>query len=235
MRTVIVFVIYIILVIAVLPLFLVCLLFGWREPILVYGRWAMKVSRFVLGIKVEVSGLSNMDPRRPYIFMSNHLSFLDGPLLFMVIPRSVRVILKKSIFRLPVVGFGMKFIRFVPVDRKRVRNGVRSIEQAARLVRQKGYSFLIFPEGTRSRDGRLQSFRRGGFFLALATDAPIVPVTIRGSYELMPKGSFFVRRGKVDVVFHEPVPVDGYDHESMPELMARVREAIASVLPDSVS
>jgi 1-acyl-sn-glycerol-3-phosphate acyltransferase len=100
-------------------------------------------------------------------------------------------------------------------------------------MRLKGYSFLIFPEGTRSRDGRLQDFRRGGFFLALETGAPIVPISIIGTYELMPRGQFYVRPGRIKVIFHSPVPVSDYDRDSVEELIARVREKIASALPEN--
>jgi 1-acyl-sn-glycerol-3-phosphate acyltransferase len=158
------------------------------------------------------------------------LSFLDGPLLFLVIPQAIRVILKKEVFRIPVVGQGMRFVGFVPVDRKRVRGGKKSIERAARLMRERGYSYLIFPEGTRSRDGLIQAFKRGGFFLALESGAAIVPITIRGTYELMPRGTIFPRRGKVDVLFHRPVPVASFDPHTMQTLIDNVREAIVSGL-----
>lgn len=230
MHTLSLILLYFVLVAAVIPFFLLCLLFGLRDPLLAYGRWAMKLSALILGLKPKATGLENALRSRPCVFMANHESFLDGPLLFMVIPLPLRVILKKSVFRLPVVGLGMRYVGFVPVDRKRVRGGVRSIEKAAALMRQKGYCYLIFPEGTRSRDGRLQPFRRGGFFLALRTGAPIVPVTIRGTFKLMPRGSFFVKRGHIEVVFHPQVPVEGYDESTLPELVEKVRRAVMSAL-----
>ena len=161
--------------------------------------------------------------------MPNHISFLDGPMLEMLIPGAARVVLKKSILRIPIVGLGMRFVGFVPVDRKGVKGGKRSIVRAVRMVREKGYSFLIFPEGTRSRDGKLQRFRRGGFFLALESGAPIVPVTIRGTFELMPKGQKYARKGTVSVAFHDPIPVTGYTIETLAGLMEKVKEAILSV------
>jgi 1-acyl-sn-glycerol-3-phosphate acyltransferase len=163
--------------------------------------------------------------------MSNHLSFLDGPLLFLLIPQSIRVILKKEVFRIPVVGQGMRFVGFVPVDRKGVRGGKKSIDRAAQLMRERGYSYLMFPEGTRSRDGRTQAFKRGGFFLALESGAAVAPITIRGTYELMPRGTIFARRGKIDVLFHPPVPVKGYDQNNMQTLIDKVKGIIVSGLP----
>jgi 1-acyl-sn-glycerol-3-phosphate acyltransferase len=114
------------------------------------------------------------------------------------------------------------------VDRKGVKGGKRSIAKAVRMVREQGYSFLIFPEGTRSLDGKMQRFRRGGFFLAVETGAPIVPVTISGTFALMPKGQKFARKGRVQVVFHDPIQTAGYAIETMAGLMEKVKEAILS-------
>ena len=230
-RTITVILILVMAVVVVIPFLLLCLLTGLKDPLISYARWLMKLSAWILRVKVETQGLENIDRADPCIFMANHESFLDGPLLFMVIPRALRVILKKSVFRLPVVGIGMRHVGFVPVDRKRARGGVRSIDKAAALMNKKGWSFLIFPEGTRSLDGRLQDFKRGGFFLALASGAPIAPVTIGGTFELMPKGSWWVKSGTVRVEFHETVSVDGYSAESMPQLIDRVKGAIAGEIP----
>jgi len=219
---------YAVLVVLLAPVILVCMLVGVRDPLIAIGLWAVRVSRRVLGITVEVAGLEEFDPRQPHIFMPNHASFMDGPLVMMLIPGTPRVILKKSILRVPVLGLGMRHVGFVPVDRKGAAGGKKSIARAAALVRERGYSFLIFPEGTRSRDGKLRPFRRGGFFLALASGVSIVPVTIRGTFELMPKRQWYARRGKVSVTFHEPVPVAGFTVETMGGLMETVRRAILS-------
>jgi 1-acyl-sn-glycerol-3-phosphate acyltransferase len=225
-RTIVLVLFYALLVILITPFIVFCMLTGLRDPLIAVGQWAMRVSKRVLGIKVEVSGLDRFDPRTALIFMPNHVSFLDGPMLEMIIPGAARVVLKKSIVGIPIVGLGMRFVGFVPVDRKGAEGGKRSIARAIRMVREKGYSFLIFPEGTRSRDGRLQAFRRGGFFLALESGAPIVPVTIRGTFELMPKGQKFARKGAVQVVFHDPIPMAGYTIGTMAGLMEKVRNAI---------
>jgi len=233
MRTVVLLLIYVILTIFLFLLLLVFWPFGIRDPILGIAKWAMNLGSKVLGLKIKVSGGERLDPKSSYIFMANHLSFLDGPLLFWLIPRSIRVILKKEVFRIPVIGMGMRYVGFIPVDRKRMRGGKRSIDRAVRLMKRRGYSFLIFPEGTRSRDGRIQAFKRGGFFLALESRAPIVPITIKGTYELMPRGRITTKRGLVSVGFHPPVPVDEYDQSNMSALMGRVKGAIEAGLRDS--
>ncbi len=232
MRTAILILIYIILTIFLFVLLLVFWPFGIRDPLLGIAKWAMSLGSKVLGLKVRVQGREQLDRKAAYIFMANHLSFLDGPLLFWLIPRSIRVILKKEVFRIPVIGVGMRYVGFVPIDRKRMRGGKRSIARAIQLMRKRGYSFLIFPEGTRSRDGRLQAFKRGGFFLALESGAPIVPITIRGTFELMPRGRIATKRGLVNVLFHAPVPVEGYNLSNMSILIERVRGTIESGLGD---
>ena len=226
MRTVLLVLFYIVLVLAVTPFIVFCMLTGVRQPLVAVGLWAMRVSRLILGIKTEASGLEWIGPGTPYVFMPNHASFLDGPLVMLFIPGAARVILKKSVLRIPIVGTAMRFVGFVPVDRRGVEGGKKSIARAASLMKKKGYSFLIFPEGTRTRDGRPGPFHRGGFFLALESGAPIIPVTISGSRELMPKGQWFARRGTVKAVFHEPVPVAGYSVETIGDLMEIVRAAI---------
>jgi len=231
MRTILLGLIYIILIFVLLLVLIIFWPFGLREPVLRLGKWAVSLAPGILGIKIKISGRDMIDRKTPYVFMSNHLSFLDGPLLFLLIPQSIRVILKKEVFRLPVVGQGMRFVGFVPVDRKGVRGGKKSIDQAAHLMRELGYSYLIFPEGTRTRDGRTQAFKRGGFFLALESGAAIAPLTIRGTYELMPRGAIFARRGKIDVLFHPPVPTKGYDRNNMQPLIDKVRDTILSGLP----
>jgi len=232
MRTILLVLLYGILAILLIPVLLVCYLAGWREPIVATGKFLLSVGRRILGIHIEVSGAERIDKKKAYVFMANHLSFLDGPLLFWLIPQSISVVLKKEIFRIPIIGQGMRVIGFVPVDRKRMRGGKKSIEKAARFIKEKGLSFLIFPEGTRSRDGKFQPLKRGGFFLALDSQASIVPISIRGSYELMPRGSFFVKRGKISVLFHAPHPVVDHDLRTMPQLIEEVRNTIRTGLEE---
>jgi 1-acyl-sn-glycerol-3-phosphate acyltransferase len=228
MRTIVLGIFYALVLVSIIPFLLFCLLTGLRDPLIAVGRWAVRVGCRVLGIRVEVTGLERVDPGTAYVFMANHLSFLDGPLMAMAIPRPVRIILKQSLFRIPVLGIGMRHVGYVPVDRKGVRGGQKSIERAARLMRDRGYSFLVFPEGTRSRDGRMQAFRRGGFFLALESGAPVLPVRIEGTFELMPRGQWHAGKGKVRVDFREEIPTAGYTRDTMGGLMEKVRAAIAT-------
>ena len=232
MRTIVLLIVYTLLAILAIPLLLLCSLIRRKQPVIVFSKWVMRVGQIILGIRLEVYGKEKIDRTKPFIYMSNHLSILDGPLLFMIIPQAARVLLKKEVLKIPVVGQGMRLVGFVPVDRKGIRGGKKSIDLATKLIEEKGYSFLIFPEGTRSLDGRMQPFKRGGFFLAVKSRAAILPITLKGSYELMPKGSFFVKRGKISVIFHPPLPTHEYDIDSLPSLMGRAREIIESELDE---
>lgn len=223
-------VVLLVLTLAAIPVVLVSAVFRLPDLFLGYGIWMMKAGRAVLGIRVEAAGRDRLDRRRPCVFMCNHESFLDGPLLMTVIDRPLRAIVKRFVFRIPVLGLGMKLAGYVPVDKEGQGQGRDRIARAAGLIRNRGYSFLIYPEGQRSWDGTLQPFKRGGFFLALEAGAPIVPVSIAGSYELMPRGSRIVRPGRVRITFHEPVDAAGFTRETMPALVERVRGAIASGL-----
>ncbi|MBN2264245.1 MAG: 1-acyl-sn-glycerol-3-phosphate acyltransferase, partial [Candidatus Aminicenantes bacterium] len=210
MRTALLVVVFIVLTLVAAPVLLVCVLVGRPEAFLAYGVWMMRVGRSIIGIPLDVEGLERLERQTPYVFMGNHLSFLDAPLLVTVADRPLRFIVKRFVFRIPVLGLGMKFAGYVPLDKEGVGEGRKRIARAADLIKDRGYSFLIYPEGQRSWDGKLQPFRRGGFFLALETGAPIVPVSIRGTYELMPRTTWRVRRGPVRIVFHEPIDVSGY-------------------------
>ena len=232
MRTVVLFIVYVLIAILLIPVIIFCFLVRWPQPLIPFGKGAVRLGQWIMGMRLEVSGLENVDKKASYVFMCNHLSALDGPLLFMIIPQPIRVILKKESFRIPIIGQAMRLVVFVPVDRKGLKGGKKSIDQATRLIKEKGYSFLIFPEGTRSRDGKLQLFKRGGFFLALNGQVPVAPVSIQGTFELMPKASFFIKKGRVKINFHPVVPVQGLNHDTLPQLMDKVRGAVQSGLDE---
>jgi 1-acyl-sn-glycerol-3-phosphate acyltransferase len=230
MRTIVLFIVYALLAILLIPVLIFCYPLKFAQPIILVSRWALWVGQKILGIRLDASGIERIDKRVPYVFMANHQSLIDGPLLYLIIPQFVRVLLKKEAFRIPIIGQAMRQVGFVSVDRKGLRGGKKSIDRATCMIKEKGISFLIFSEGTRSRDGKLQPFKRGGFFLAVNSQVPIFPVSIKGSYALLPKGSFFAKKGKVDVIFHPPVSVQGFDRNSLPQLMRKVRSVIQSGL-----
>ena len=226
----------------------VALLCFWATFILLVGPWLVLYSvltgnpgpmyriacalvrRGVLlvGVKIEVRGLEHLAPGRNYIFMANHVSNLDPPVLIPVIPGRSSVLVKKELFRTPILGTGMKLAQLVPVDRSDREAAISSVQAAVDVLRS-GLHMIIYPEGTRSPDGRLLPFKKGPFHLAMDSGVPVVPVTILGTYESWPKSRFALRPGTAVVLFHPPLsPADFPDRDA---LMAAVREAIVGALP----
>ncbi|MFW6140756.1 MAG: lysophospholipid acyltransferase family protein [Acidobacteriota bacterium] len=230
MRSIILYAFIAFTALMLIPLLLVCAFFNWPEPLFFVGKHALAVGQIIVGLKVEYEGLHRIKKNQRYIYMPNHLSMLDGPILFKAIPQNVRVILKKEVFRLPVVGQAMKEAHFIPVDRKGKQGGKRAVQKAVRMIQKNNISFLVFPEGTRSHTGELQKFKRGGFFLAIDSQTSIVPVSILGTYDLMPRGNYFIKKGRVKIVFHPPLSVQGYTHEKMSGLIEKVVDRISKSL-----
>ncbi len=226
MRSIILYVYIVFCALMLTPILLVCALLNRPEPLFLLSKHAVSVGEVILGLKIEYKGLHRIKKDHRYIFMPNHLSMLDGPLIFKCIPQNIRVILKQGVFRLPVVGQAMKEAHFIPVDRMGKQGGKRAVQRAVRMIKKNNVSFLIFPEGTRSSDGKLQKFRRGGFFMAIDSQTPIVPVSIIGTYDLMPRGSCFIKKGKIKIIFHPPVSVEGYTHDNMQDLIDKVFKII---------
>jgi len=195
-------------------------------------RFGMNVTRAgvrIAGVRVETRGLDRLDLGRNYIFMANHASNADPPILIPALPRRTSVLVKKELFRIPLLGRAMLMASLVPIDRRNKEAAIASVRKAADVIRS-GLDMTVFPEGTRTRDGRLLPFKKGPFHMAMETGTPIVPVTILGTYEIQPKGRLRVAPGTVTLVFHEPVdPRDVADRDA---LIARVRAAITSALPE---
>lgn len=181
------------------------------------------------GVKVEVIGRDELDASASYVFMANHVSDLDPPVLMPNIPRRTSVLVKKELFRIPVLGPAMRVAHLVPVDRDNREAAIASVRAAADVI-QMGFNMMVYPEGTRSPDGRLLPLKKGPFYLAEEAGCGIVPVTILGTYEMRPKGKFFLRPGRATLIFHPPLwPRDYPDRDA---LMAAVRDRIASALPE---
>jgi 1-acyl-sn-glycerol-3-phosphate acyltransferase len=180
----------------------------------------------VAGVRVEAEWRAPLDPAKKYLFFSNHLSNLDPPALIPLLPGRTSIIVKRSLLRIPILGYGMKLAGFIPVDREgKVDAAKQSVNQAAAEMARSGVHITSFVEGTRSGDGRLLPFKKGPFYLAMETCAPVVPVTIRGTEKLMPRGSLKVRPGMVRIVFHPPL--DPGDFATREDLMEAVRASIA--------
>ena len=181
------------------------------------------------GIRIVVRGLEHVPSDHACIFMANHVSNLDPPVLLPLVPGHTSVLLKSSLMRIPILGTAMRMGKFVPVERGSTQEAARrSVNAAAEAVRS-GLHLVVFPEGTRSRDGRLAAFKKGPFFLAEQTHAPIVPVAIAGTERLLRKGSSAIHPGTVSLTYLPKI--DPASHPTREALMRAVHSAIAHALP----
>ena len=192
----------------------------------IWSRMILATSR----VAVRVRGWENIEPGRAYIFCANHLSLIDTPVIFGKLPIQFTILAKKSLFRIPFMGWHLRRSGHLPVDYENPRAAMRSFEQAAQKLRA-GASLFFFPEGGRSRDARLRPFRAGPFLLAIKAGVPVVPVVILGTREVLPIGSINIRPGQVEVVVKQPIPTAGATRKDADRLAAEVREQIACSLP----
>jgi 1-acyl-sn-glycerol-3-phosphate acyltransferase len=193
-----------------------------------WGAWA---GVWIAGVRVVTEGLDRLDPARSYIFMSNHLSNLDPPIQIPLIPRRTSVMVKKELFKVPILGRAMRMGSLVPVDRGNRDAGIEAVA-AAKSVIDQGVNMTIYIEGKRSFDGKLLPFKKGPFYLAVECGVPVVPVTITGTHFAMPKGRFAIKPGLVRVIFHPPI--EPKDFGSRECLMEKVRGVIDSGLPEEL-
>jgi len=193
---------------------------------------AMKLVRSgvrLIGVKIKVVGMEYVDPAGTYIFMSNHVSNMDPPILVPLIPRRTSLLGKKEVWKIPILASALNMADIVPVERDNRDSAIQSIRKAGEVMRHK-INMTVYPEGTRSANGHLLPFKKGPFHLAMETGFPVVPVTMLNTYEMMPKGSMACKSGTAIVVFHPPI--DPKNFASREELMQAVHDVIKSALPE---
>jgi 1-acyl-sn-glycerol-3-phosphate acyltransferase len=212
-----------------LPLLLYVALTGKINPLYRAGVGAVVLISRAAGLRTRVEGLDNI-PARTCLFAANHTSNADPPAIVGSIPRRIAILAKKSLFAIPIVGVAFRLAQFVPVDRGNPEQAASAIDVAAAKMRD-GVSFLIYPEGTRSPDGRLLPFRRGAFVLAIKAGVPVVPVACSGAHRVLAKNSYRVTPGDVTVRFCPAVDASEYSLDRRNELAERVHAAIAAALP----
>jgi len=193
------------------------------------AMWIANAGVRAAGIRVEISGLENVPADRRCIFMCNHVSNLDPPVVLPLLPGHCSVLLKKELMRIPILGTAMRMGKFVPVERGHRREAAQASVAAAADALRSGLNILVFPEGTRSKDGRLAAFKKGPFFLAQQTQAPIIPIALSGTQKMMRKGSIAITPGVAHV---RMLPaIEPAEYASREDLLRAVRQAIADVLP----
>lgn len=202
-----------------------------KDPDPVYWAGIKGVTFFVraVGVRVRVKGLERI-PQGACLFAANHTSSADAPAIVGAIPRRVVILLKQSLFKWPIVGQAFQAVRFIPVNRGAREAGIASVEKAAEAMKA-GQSFLIYPEGTRSPDGRLQEFKKGAVVMAIKAGVPIVPMVCTGAHHIMEKHSLVIRPGEIVVEFLEPIDASEYSFEERDVLNQKVHDAMAAALP----
>lgn len=193
-----------------------------------YARsWSKKILR-LSGVRVVVHGAENVDPGVRYIYAANHTSLFDIPVILAYVPDNVRIMYKQELEKIPVFGWGLRISPFIAINRERSREAASTLDEAVATM-QTGSSVLVFPEGTRSKDGALGSFKRGAFTMAVRSGRGIVPMSIQGAHKIIPAGSKTLRGGIVTVTLHRPIEVpEQATREQEKELMHLVREIIAA-------
>ena len=213
------------------PVLIYAAISGNSDPVYKVGTLGARMALWLAGARLEIHGLDQIPSHRAVVFMANHQSNCDPPALLAVMP-PVLVLVKKEFFRVPILGRAMVACGFIPVDRRNREQAVDAVEKGVQALKA-GKSFLVYPEGTRSPDGRLQRFKKGVFVMAIKAGAPIVPVSVSGGNKIMPKGKFVIRPGRVRITFHEPVPTEGLTVEDRQVIIDRVRQAILDGLERS--
>jgi 1-acyl-sn-glycerol-3-phosphate acyltransferase len=226
--------VFVTIVVLVLPAALILIPFtlisGNVAPLYSAGRWIARAAIFVGGIKILVQGQERIPAGRACIFMANHVSNLDAPALMSNLPGRTVVFLKRSLMKLPIVGYAFKLANFIPVERDgSAENAQEAVADAVRVLAS-GLHITTFVEGRRSPNARMLPFKKGPFFLAEDAGAPCVPVSIYGTEKIIPWGSNRIHPGTAHIVFH--APIDPADYATRDELSEAVRAAIASALPE---
>jgi 1-acyl-sn-glycerol-3-phosphate acyltransferase len=199
-------------------------------PLYAVTCFIVSVGYRVAGIRIKVEGRDRVPAGRACIFMANHVSNLDAPALISRIPGRTSAFAKRAIFKMPIFGICLKLAEYIPVDRTGNKASAEASVAAAARMLAKGLHITTFVEGTRSRDGRMQPFKKGPFYLAKQTGAPCIPVSIYGTETMMARGSFAIKPGTAHIIFHAPVYPS--DYATREELSRAVRAVIASSLPE---
>ena len=202
-----------------------------KNPDPVYWAGVKGVMFFVrvVGVRIRVRGLERI-PRGVCLFVANHTSSADAPAVVGAIPRRIAILLKESLFKWPIAGQAFTLAHFIPVNRGTRDSAIASVEKATEALKA-GQSFLIYPEGTRSSDGRLQEFKKGAVMMAIKAGVPIVPMVCSGAHRVMQKHSLVIHSGEIVIEFLTPIDASKYSFEERDALNQRLHDAMAAALP----
>lgn len=210
---------------------LLAMTFGWVDLLYIFGHGGVRLGLWLSGIKFKVAGAEHVPLDRAAVFCANHQSNVDPPVLFHAVHPRLHILYKHEIDQIPVLARAFRMGGFIPINRRNKESAMRSIEKGARSLRA-GNSFLIFPEGTRSKTDELLPFKKGGFRMAIKAGAPIVPVAISGGRAAMVRGSSIIRPVTLTIRIGRPVETRNVDVEDRDGLIDRVRQEIATLLAE---
>jgi 1-acyl-sn-glycerol-3-phosphate acyltransferase len=208
---------------------LLAILFRWKSLLYVLGHIGVRLGLALTGIRVRIVGAEHLPLNRAAVYCANHESNVDPPVLFSALHPRMHILYKQEIDRIPILARAFRLGGFIPIDRRNKESAARSIERGAQSIRA-GHSFLIFPEGTRSRTGELLPFKKGGFIMAIKAQAPIVPIAVQGGRAAMTKGSWVIRPVTVSIRVGRPVETEGLGIDERADVILRVRCAIEALL-----
>ncbi len=217
---------FLLILLLFIPVVIISGLFKKDQFLFSQARRVIRITLKLLGVLTEVRGQAAVDFSVPQVVICNHLSNLDGPLLIAALPINPRVLIKIEARKIPLVGWVMKLADFVFVDRSSPQRRQEALAAAIEKIKVKRYSFLVFPEGTRSKDGRIQDFKKGSFLIALRAGVPVLPVRIRGSHRLMPPGQKTVSRGTVEIEFFPRRELPGVAENELQEFVQGLQQEI---------
>jgi 1-acyl-sn-glycerol-3-phosphate acyltransferase len=213
------------------PGMLAAIIFGWKHHLYVLGHIGVRLGMALAGIRYKLVSAQPLPLSRAAVYCANHQSNIDPPLLFDVLHPQMHILYKAEINAIPVLARAFRMGGFIPIDRRHKEAALRAIEVAAESIRS-GNSFLIFPEGTRSRTDDLLPFKKGGFIMAIKAQAPIVPVAIQGGRAAMQRGSRVIQPVTISVRMGEPIETAGLRLDDRDQLIARVRQRIAEMVAE---
>jgi 1-acyl-sn-glycerol-3-phosphate acyltransferase len=199
-----------------------------RKQIVFARQWARTLLA-VSGVRVHVEGIEKIDPNGSYVFAPNHVSYMDTPVVLANIPVQFRFLAKRELFKIPFLGHHLHRAGHIPVPRGNPREAVKTMAESGRIIRERGISVLIFPEGGRSLDGELQDFKEGAAYIAIKAGVPVVPVGIQGTFKILPMGSVLPRPGRVTLRVGDPIPTANLTLQDRGRLTSQVRDCVVAL------
>ena len=211
------------------PGMFLAIVFGWKDLLYILGHWGVRLGLALAGIRFRVAGREHLPRGRAAVYCSNHQSNVDPPVVFEALHPRMHILYKEELNAIPVLARAFRLGGFIPIDRRNRESAMRSIEAGAASLAA-GNSFLIFPEGTRSKTGELLPFKKGGFLMAIRAQAPIVPVAVQGGLAAMRRGSWIIQPVTVSIRMGAPVETTGLTQDDRDDVIKRVHDQVKAML-----